>query len=458
MLLCLFFTFFARAADLPDEVKIGNLTVRLKSGIKKHIKYHLDLLLRNRLSIQKQTPQIRYYLSIIEKILEENGVPKEFKYLALQENNLISGSNHPQTEGYWNLKESLIDELNLVVNDEVDERLNIISTTKAVAKYLKLSNDYFENWMMSLLALDKGLEDAKLFVLKRKIRRSDFRNVSYMIIDEKIPAYIHKFLAHKIYFETILNDQKPIYFQLESYTNGANRTLRQIARKYRKYHINTQDLEKHNRWLKSHKIPSNKVFPVLIPLAWEAFEMPVPYDQEEIVMNNSSTSFNPKNSEADEDKLRKIWLSQIEEDSHKNNEPNPRPREEANIRKNANRHKVVKGQSLFRIARMYGISIEDLRLWNGINPHEDLILEGQLLFVSEPTTTEVSPTKIESYPLLQRGGGNMPLPTFQKHLHQTQMVESLRSSSQSNDTRLIAPKKQLNKPVRRISETDYFKK
>ena len=48
-------------------------------------------------------------------------------------------------------------------------------------------------------------------------------------------------------------------------------------------------------------------------------------------------------------------------------------------------HEVKSGDTLYRISRMYGVSIAQLRIWNGLS-REDVIQPGQKLWVSPETT------------------------------------------------------------------------
>ena len=46
--------------------------------------------------------------------------------------------------------------MGLRVDDQVDERMNIASASRAAARYLKQCNHYFNNWVYALQAYQMG--------------------------------------------------------------------------------------------------------------------------------------------------------------------------------------------------------------------------------------------------------------------------------------------------------------
>ncbi|MFT7386756.1 MAG: membrane-bound lytic murein transglycosylase D [Nonlabens sp.] len=79
------------------------------------------------------------YFPIIEPILAENGVPDDFKYLAVIESGLQNVSSPAGARGFWQIMTGTGRELGLEVNDNVDERYHIEMSTKAACDYLKES-------------------------------------------------------------------------------------------------------------------------------------------------------------------------------------------------------------------------------------------------------------------------------------------------------------------------------
>jgi murein DD-endopeptidase MepM/ murein hydrolase activator NlpD len=61
------------------------------------------------------------------------------------------------------------------------------------------------------------------------------------------------------------------------------------------------------------------------------------------------------------------------------------------------RHKVVRGETVYTISRLYGISVKSLAEWNGLGS-DFAIREGQQLLVPAATPTEIAPLTANSAP------------------------------------------------------------
>lgn len=87
------------------------------------------------LQLLKNAPRM---FARIEPILKENGIPEDFKYLAVIESNLNPSAVSPAgAVGLWQFLASTGEEAGLEINSEVDERYNVEKATQAASNYLK---------------------------------------------------------------------------------------------------------------------------------------------------------------------------------------------------------------------------------------------------------------------------------------------------------------------------------
>src|SRR5687768_1765966 len=87
------------------------------------------------------------YFPIIEERLKANGVPDDFKYLAVAESNLLSGArSRSGAIGFWQFLNKTAPEYGMPVTDDVDFRYDVIKSTDAACKYLKQAYAKFGNW------------------------------------------------------------------------------------------------------------------------------------------------------------------------------------------------------------------------------------------------------------------------------------------------------------------------
>jgi len=96
------------------------------------------------------------YFPLIEKILAEEGVPDDFKYLAVAESNLRNVVSSANAKGFWQFRKLAAKEMGLEVNDQVDERYHVEKATRAAAKYLKKLHKRFGSWVNASAAYNMG--------------------------------------------------------------------------------------------------------------------------------------------------------------------------------------------------------------------------------------------------------------------------------------------------------------
>ena len=97
------------------------------------------------------------FFPIIEPILKENGVPDDFKYLAVIESNLNTLARSPAgAAGMWQFMQTTGREFGLEVNPSVDERYHVEKATHAACKYLKDAYQRYGNWLCVAAAYNGG--------------------------------------------------------------------------------------------------------------------------------------------------------------------------------------------------------------------------------------------------------------------------------------------------------------
>lgn len=86
------------------------------------------------------------YFPIVEKILAQQGIPDDFKYLAVAESGLRNLRSTAGAKGYWQFMKPAAVEMGLEINDDVDERQHIEKSTLAACKYIKSLYKRFGTW------------------------------------------------------------------------------------------------------------------------------------------------------------------------------------------------------------------------------------------------------------------------------------------------------------------------
>jgi len=98
------------------------------------------------------------YFSIIEPILAENGIPDDFKYMAMAESSLNPEAySTARAAGLWQIMSSTATDNKLEVNDYVDERYDIEKATRVACKYIKQARERFGSWTMAAASYNLGM-------------------------------------------------------------------------------------------------------------------------------------------------------------------------------------------------------------------------------------------------------------------------------------------------------------
>ncbi len=259
---------FAQQAILPEvpkKLEFAGVTVKLDADAQKLVQKEVNALLtpENKYLIDK-LERIQWYFPIIENILEEEEVPEDFKYIAVAESSLlpdaISTSN---AVGFWQMKPTTAQEVGLRVDKEIDERKNIYSSTRGAALYLKRNNLIYKNWISSLFSYSLGATGIS------KIVPSQWSYANEVNFDAQTDRYLLKAIAHRIAFEYRINRLKESRFTFVEYKKTKGKSLSDIAAMA---NIDINELKKHNSWLLTSTIPSDKDYSVAILVPAENLE------------------------------------------------------------------------------------------------------------------------------------------------------------------------------------------
>jgi membrane-bound lytic murein transglycosylase D len=251
---------------VPKTMDFAGMKLRLTEDARQEIQADVDALTRSEKYFLLKLDKVNMYMPIIERVLQEEGMPDDFKYLVIQESGLVADAvSTSNAVGFWQFKVAAAEEVGMKINQQVDERMNIVSSTRGASKYLKINYSQFENWIYALLAYNTGRTGARDFVEEK------YFGVSQMPIDKNTHWYVKKFLAHKVAFEPSIGTTKGPYSLLE-YNEGANKSLAEIAREYG---IQESLLAEYNVWLRRGRIPDDHIYTVIIPFE---YAKPIPSD------------------------------------------------------------------------------------------------------------------------------------------------------------------------------------
>lgn len=244
--------------QVPSKMKLGNLELIITDEAKEIIQKDINNLTKNENYFYIKAEKATWYFPLMEKILKEEGIPDDFKYLALQESSLtpnaVSASN---AVGYWQFKEETAKEIGLTIDENIDERMHIVFSTRAAARYFKKNNSLLNNWVYTLLSYNLGLGG-----VKASINPGEISGVEKIEITNNTHWYITRFLAHKIAFEKHVPQNTSV--KLTIINNIENKTLDELAYQWK---LDPHQVSYYNAWLKTKKIPTD--YSIIIPTSFD---------------------------------------------------------------------------------------------------------------------------------------------------------------------------------------------
>ncbi len=244
--------------SVPAAMDVAGLHLVLSEEAQRLVQQKADGLSRHQPSFQARVDLADASFPIIDRVLREEGVPLDFRYLALQESALQGDarSSH-EAVGYWQLKQETATGLGLAVNEAVDERQHLAASTRAAARYLVRSNTSLHNWLDALLSYYTGLGGVKPYTLP-----TDF-DATEMAITADTSPYVLMFLAQKVAFEPVCGLNPAPALRLQEFPAVAGQTLDAQAQTL---HVEPATLAAHNHWLLAAAVPADRPYTLIVPV------------------------------------------------------------------------------------------------------------------------------------------------------------------------------------------------
>ena len=238
----------AQIPQVPLEMEFADLTLRIHPQAQREIQLDVDALYRNASYFKVKADRVNLYLPFVERELKSQGVPDELKYLVIQESGLVADAvSTSNAVGFWQFKQGTAEEVGLRVDAQVDERKNIVASSRGAALYLKKHNGALNNWMTALVSYQMGLGGAKAYF------GNQYTGKKVVDIDRNTHWYFKKFLAHKIAYQSGQTFFTSTTSRLLEVTVQGPTTLSSLAKRYG---VTEAHLIEYNKWAANGKIPA----------------------------------------------------------------------------------------------------------------------------------------------------------------------------------------------------------
>ena len=199
------------------------------------------------------------YFPIIEPILKKNGIPEDFKYLAVAESGLQQVISPAGATGFWQTMENTGREYGMEINDNIDERYHIEKSTKVACEYLKKAKERLGSWTLAAAAYNAGMHGIE----NQQKRQGTYTGYYDLLLGQETGRYVFRILALK----EILAQPKAYGFNFEEknlYTLVPTKKVKvdtsvaDFGSFAKEFDINYKILKIHNPWLREAQLENTE--------------------------------------------------------------------------------------------------------------------------------------------------------------------------------------------------------
>jgi membrane-bound lytic murein transglycosylase D len=213
------------------------------------------------------------FFPIIEKILNANNIPDDFKYIVVAESGFSDVVSPAGAAGLWHFLENTGREYGLEINEEVDERYNIEKSTAAACKYFNESYNIYKNWTLTAASYNGGRNG-----IDKQISRQGENNYYDLLFAEETQRYVYRILAFKVVMEDpekygFFIRPEELYKQLPCNEIKIDSSILDMSAFAKQYGTNYKLLKFLNPWLRDTKLTNSKKKEYII-------KMPLPNSRE----------------------------------------------------------------------------------------------------------------------------------------------------------------------------------
>lgn len=351
--------------DASDEVYIKRLSQMptvIEMPYNQIVRSYINMYTqRRRELVESMLGMSLYYMPIFEQALERHGLPLELRYLPVIESALNPDAvSRVGATGLWQFMLPTARGLGLEINSLVDERRDPYASSEAAAKYLKQLYEMYNDWSLAIAAYNCGPGNVNKALRRAGGENKDFWSIYYFLPQETrgyVPAFIaanyvmtyynqHNIspaLAKRPIITDSIHVNKRVHFnQVASVLDIPVEELRVLNPQYRK-DIIPGDIRPY-----SLVLPSMQVYSYIM--------------SEDSIISHDASLY------AQRTVVEPTPLDYVD------------PNMEYTTKLVVKRHKVKRGETLSKIAAKYGVTVGEIKKWNGMR--KNTVARGKVLKIN----------------------------------------------------------------------------
>jgi len=179
--------------NIPDALELAGEIVPIHGfGVRESLDKELIVNTYRHSSTIMYLKKSSRWFPVIEEILKEEGVPNDFKYLAVIESGLSQVVSPAGASGFWQFMKKTAPEYGLEVSASVDERYDVEKSTRAACQYLKESYTRFGSWSLAAASYNMGQ-----YGVEKRLEEQSVDNYWALHLNSETGRYVYRMLAIK---------------------------------------------------------------------------------------------------------------------------------------------------------------------------------------------------------------------------------------------------------------------
>lgn len=217
------------------------------------------------------------YFPLIERLLKENEVPDDLKYLMVIESGMSpKAKSGAGAAGFWQFMKGTAQDYGLEISHSVDERYNIKKSTVAACNYLKDAYAKYGSWITAAASYNAGQGR-----ISKELNKQDVDNAADLWLVEETSRYIFRLTAAKQLLENpkrfgfyLSSDQ--LYPPMKFKEISINKSIPNLIEFAKEQGTTYALLKVYNPWLIANKLDNktNKKYTIEIPLQESIYAEP----------------------------------------------------------------------------------------------------------------------------------------------------------------------------------------
>lgn len=207
------------------------------------------------------------WFPMIEAMLRKEGIPDDFKYLAVAESELSNVTSPAGAKGFWQIMSYTGREYGLEISGQVDERYDPVKSGEVACKYLRQAYEQFGNWTVAAASYNMGRAG-----IQRQMKRQKTTSYYDLVLNRETSRYIYRILAFKL----ILENPERYHFHIpeseryqmpEMREMTIEKSISDLVSYAHSQGTSYKTLRHYNPWIKGYtlRVPSGRTYVIQLP-------------------------------------------------------------------------------------------------------------------------------------------------------------------------------------------------